>query len=59
MPQYKIKRLKFKEQNKVERESDFAYYSLIPSPLPPLFFLKKKKKAFYFILEYSQLTMLW
>ena len=39
MPQYKIKRLKFKEQNKVERESDFAYYSLIPSPLPPLFFL--------------------
>ena len=39
MPQYKIKRLKFKKQNKVERESDFAYYSLILSPLSPLFFL--------------------
>ena len=39
MPQYKIKRFKFKKQNKVERESDFAYYSLILSPLSPLFFL--------------------
>ena len=34
-----IQNKKFKNQNKVERESDFAYYSLIPSPIPPLFFL--------------------